>query len=115
MIHTATLDNCLRRLDQLANGTYRKDFRDTASLARRVIVDLCKAPDEAGARLGAIANRISERAAVKPQLVYRSKRSGTIHWISADAASAARIPHEQRVGIYDAGNDWRQVLADLLA
>ena len=113
MIHPATLDNCLRRLDTMAGETYRRDFRVTAQLARRIIRDLTASAASDDRRLDFIAKRISESAAVRPQMVYRLRSTGEYRWMRADAASAKRIPARQWVGTYDAGNDWRLILEDL--
>lgn len=114
MINARTVDHCLRRLDALADSTYRKDFRDTANMARKMIARLL-AEKPAVVNLEAIAQQISEQAANRPVIVYRTKKTGAIRWQAAHTASVVRIPESQIVGTYNAGADWRNIWEDLAA
>ena len=107
------INSCLRKLDSLADSTYRRDFRDTANLARQVIRGLLLETSDETVRVELIAQKISERAAATPQMVYRTKKTGELRWVSASAPSASRVKPEQIVGVFDAGNDWRVIHANL--
>lgn len=115
MNQVARIDDALRRLDSMASSTYRLDFRVTAQAARRVIMDLIAQDVSEDRRLAYLAKTICDKAAVRPQLVYRLQRTGQIRTVRVDSEHYSRIPHSQHIGEYDHGADWRDVAEDLKA
>ena len=115
MIDAPMIDKTLRRLDAMDSPTLRRDYLVTVQLAKRCINDLMKGEVTEHRRLSYIAKQISDRAAVKPVLVYRTLKTGEFRWQSAHVPSAARIRDDQIIGTYDEGADWRDILSDLQA
>jgi hypothetical protein len=99
----------------MAGETYRRDFRATAQLAKRVIRQLATDATGTERRLDFIAQRISEATAARPQLVYRTQATGEYRWMGAAGKGAARVPAKQIVGTYTMGADWRDIREDLTA
>src|SRR5690606_41493884 len=77
------------------------------------INDLLKGDVSETRRLRYIAKQIAGRAAVKPVMVYRLKRTGEFRCQSAHSPSAVRVSPEQIIGTYDEGADSRAILEDL--
>ncbi len=113
MIDQALIDSTLRRLQAMNTPTMRRDWLVTVQMAQRCINDLLKGDIDETRRLRYIAKQIADRAAVKPVMVYRLKRTGEFRWQSAHSPSAVRVNPEQIIGTYDAGADWRDILEDL--
>lgn len=113
MIDQALIDGTLRRLQAMNNPTLRRDWLVTVQMAQRCINDLLKGDVSETRRLRYIAKQIADRAAVKPVMVFRTKKTGEIRWQAAGAKSSVRIPVEQVIGTYDHGADWRDILEDL--
>lgn len=111
-VYKTTINSALARLRALESTTYRKDFREAAQAARRVIESLSsrRTPKEARDML---AQHISERAAAGRVIVYRTQKTGEIRTLAASAKSASRIPPSQWIGTYDHGADWRQIAEDI--
>lgn len=115
MIDARMLDDVMKRLDTMGAPAVRRDYRVTAQLAARVISDLTKGSVDDTRRLSFVAHQIQDRATVRPQVVYRTMRTGEIRWLSEAAATTVRIKPEQVIGHYNAGANWRDILADLQA
>lgn len=113
MIDQTMIDQTLRRLDAMNRPTLRRDFLATVQMAQRCINDLMKGDVSEGRRLTYIAKQIADRAADKPVMVYRLKKTGEFRWQSAHSPSAVRVSPEQIIGTYDEGADWRRILEDL--
>lgn len=108
------LDAVIKRLEAVERTRGRRDFKTTAKMARELLerlTDKTGAPD----RLKFLAEVVAEKAAERPILGYTTKKTEELRWISADAKRVDRIPQEQRVGVYDAGADYRSILEDLAA
>ncbi len=106
------IDSVLRRLDAMATSTYRRDFKETAQMARTLLRQLAGKVDDKR-RLKMIAARVSDAATARPVTVYATKKTGQIRWMRADAPSLSRIPEAQIIGTYDYLADVRHILADL--
>lgn len=103
----------VKRLTDMSRKTVRRDYRETAALALRLIAQLSKGKH--GGSICGLAQYIADRAAIRPLLVYRTKKTGEIRWQAADTPSVVRIPQGQIVGVYDKGSDYRAILEDLKA
>lgn len=113
MIDQTLIDQTLRRLQAMNHPAMRRDYLATVQLAQRCINDLMKGDATEDRRLRYIAKQIADRAAVKPVMVYRLKRTGEFRWQSAHTPSAVRIRQDQIIGTYDHGANWQDILEDL--
>jgi hypothetical protein len=113
-VHQATISGVLARLRRIEDGTYRRDFRESARQAREVIEKLARVGTPKRQR-EALAQHISERANEGAVLVYRTKRNAEIRVLSVATQAAFKVPAEQVIGTYDHGADWRRIAEDLAA
>jgi hypothetical protein len=108
----------LSGLDLIATHTHRVDFREAANLAKETLRILADSPKRKYRRASVkpatpqgLAVQIASAAAEEPVQVYR-KRGGAV----CMGRIGERIPKEAEfIGTYDAGANWRDILADLKA
>ena len=108
-------DEAIRSLEPLTKAHVRRDYQASARRAIKAIGVLLGARNNTEIRRQILAREIADRAADRPTLVYRVKKTGAIRWQRADTPSAVRLSAEQIIGTFDHGADWRDILEAIKA